>query len=112
MSEPGVHTLRGEELEKKVTVYAEGRNIDELPDHIEDLADTEVAVVELSEEHKRRVMRKLDWILVPQLTILYLLAFLDRSNSTSIPDDPESTADNQQLEMLKCTSSPKLSTST
>lgn len=82
MAEPGISVKHGVEEEKpKMTIYSEGRNLDELPEKIEDLADTEVAIVELTEEHKKRVIRKLDWTLVPQLTLLYLLCFLDRSNS-------------------------------
>lgn len=46
------------------------------------LVATELNVVELSHEEKRKVLRKLDWILVPQLALFYLLAFLDRGNST------------------------------
>jgi hypothetical protein len=71
------------EMEKShVGVLADGRRIEELPSHVEDLAQVEVQVIELPPEEEKRIMRKLDWVLVPQLTILYLLAFLDRSNST------------------------------
>ncbi|KAF2093624.1 MFS general substrate transporter [Rhizodiscina lignyota] len=48
--------------------------------HITDLEETELALVELSPAEEKRILRKVDWLLVPQLTILYLMAFLDRSN--------------------------------
>lgn len=47
----------------------------------ETLVATELELVELSDEEKRKVMKKLDWILVPQLAVLYLLSFMDRGNS-------------------------------
>lgn len=43
-----------------------------VPGEIENLAQTELDLIELSKEEKRKVMRRLDWILIPQLTILYL----------------------------------------
>lgn len=60
-----------------------GHMLDEVPDrkHLHDLEETELAVIELSPEEEKRVLRKVDFWLVPQLTILYLMAFLDRSNS-------------------------------
>lgn len=66
-----------------VEIVGGGHMIDEVPDrkHIKDLEETELALVELSPEEEKRVLRKVDFILVPQLTILYLMAFLDRSNS-------------------------------
>ncbi|GAA5903872.1 hypothetical protein JCM6882_001336 [Rhodosporidiobolus microsporus] len=36
--------------------------------------------VDYTEEEERRVVRKVDWALLPGLTFLYLLSFLDRSN--------------------------------
>ena len=54
-------------------------------EQIELLVATELELVELTEEEKRKVLRKLDWILVPQLAVLYLLAFLDRGNSEYHP---------------------------
>ncbi len=59
----------------------DGSSGEESPEHIEVLVATELELVELTEEEKKKVLRKLDWILVPQLAILYLLAFLDRGNS-------------------------------
>ncbi|KAF2100193.1 MFS general substrate transporter [Rhizodiscina lignyota] len=60
--------------------FAPGKGTHQYDENIEELVQTEVEVIELSEEEKSKVLRKIDWILVPQLTILYLLAFLDRSN--------------------------------
>ena len=40
------------------------------------------ANVEISEEEGRRIVAKVDYRLVPILALLYLVAFLDRSNST------------------------------
>lgn len=33
----------------------------------------------------KRILRKVDWRLPPVLAVLYLMSFLDRSNSTSLP---------------------------
>jgi hypothetical protein len=38
-------------------------------------------IIELSEKEQRRILRKVDWRLIPLLTFLYLVAFIDRSNS-------------------------------
>ena len=40
---------------------------------------------ELEEKESARVLRKVDLRLVPILTLLYLVAFIDRSNSTHTP---------------------------
>jgi hypothetical protein len=34
-------------------------------------------------EEQKRIMRKVDWRVVPLLTFLYLVSFIDRSNSRS-----------------------------
>lgn len=39
--------------------------------------------VELDESESARVLRKVDMRLVPMLALLYLVAFIDRSNSMS-----------------------------
>jgi MFS family permease len=44
----------------------------------------ENAMIELSEAERKRIIRKVDWRLVPLLTFLYLVAFIDRSNSKSL----------------------------
>ncbi len=33
-----------------------------------------------SDEQRKRVLRKIDWRLVPMLLILYLISFIDRAN--------------------------------
>jgi hypothetical protein len=38
-------------------------------------------IIELSEKEQKRILRKVDWRLIPLLTFLYLVAFIDRSNS-------------------------------
>jgi hypothetical protein len=45
----------------------------------------ELAAEGLSAEEQKRVIRKVDWRVVPLLTFLYLVSFLDRSNSTFSP---------------------------
>jgi hypothetical protein len=47
-------------------------------------AELEAQHVELDEAESARVLRKVDMRLVPILSLLYLVAFIDRSNSTSI----------------------------
>lgn len=39
----------------------------------------------LAETEAKRILRKVDFRLVPVLSLLYLVAFIDRSNSKSIP---------------------------
>jgi hypothetical protein len=38
-------------------------------------------ITELSSDEERRILRKVDYRLVPLLAFLYLVAFVDRSNS-------------------------------
>jgi hypothetical protein len=44
-------------------------------------AELEAQYVELDESESARVLRKVDMRLVPMLALLYLVAFIDRSNS-------------------------------
>lgn len=44
-------------------------------------AELEAQHVELDEAESARVLRKVDMRLVPMLALLYLVAFIDRSNS-------------------------------
>jgi len=44
--------------------------------------ELEAQHVELDEAESARVLRKVDMRLVPMLSLLYLVAFIDRSNST------------------------------
>lgn len=43
--------------------------------------ELEAQRVELDEAEAQRVLRKVDYRLVPMLSLLYLVAFIDRSNS-------------------------------
>jgi hypothetical protein len=45
--------------------------------------ELEAQHLELDEAESARVLRKVDMRLVPMLSLLYLVAFIDRSNSTS-----------------------------
>jgi tRNA A58 N-methylase Trm61 len=47
-------------------------------------AELDAHNVVLDEAESARVLRKVDMRLVPMLSLLYLVAFIDRSNSTSI----------------------------
>jgi hypothetical protein len=47
-----------------------------------DEAEAQVAGGAYDEAEAERVLRKVDWRLVPILSLLYLVAFIDRSNST------------------------------
>ncbi|KAK5122503.1 hypothetical protein LTR85_004087 [Meristemomyces frigidus] len=48
--------------------------LDALPDPDAGLSDEERALID------RKLVRKLDWLLIPWLTLLYLVSFLDRTN--------------------------------
>ncbi|KAF2160912.1 hypothetical protein M409DRAFT_28790 [Zasmidium cellare ATCC 36951] len=55
-----------------------------MPEHV-DVVDTKTglateAEVTWTEEEETRVRRKLDWQIVPMVTVLYLMCFLDRAN--------------------------------
>ncbi|KAL2844104.1 major facilitator superfamily domain-containing protein [Aspergillus pseudoustus] len=49
------------------------------PSH-EEQVPARVSTVEFTPEQKKKLIRKLDWIFLPQITLLYLLAYLDRGN--------------------------------
>ena len=38
------------------------------------------------EAEKRRILRKIDWRVVPSLAVMYLVSFVDRSNSKTQKD--------------------------
>lgn len=49
-------------------------------------SDTRLEAQHVDDEAEaRRVLRKVDMRLVPMLSLLYLVSFIDRSNSTSCP---------------------------
>src|ERR1700757_3765539 len=41
---------------------------------------TTLDMAQFTELHKRRILRKIDWHLVPLLSFLYLVSFIDRGN--------------------------------
>lgn len=63
---------------------SEKQRIEHLPD-AEKLSNSsrelEAQQLELDEQESARVLRKVDMRLVPMLALLYLVAFIDRSNS-------------------------------
>lgn len=89
---------------------------------IEDLGDkklssdgeVEANAVEIAEQEARRILSKVDWRLVPVLSLLYLVAFVDRSNSEAAPRpgvrDP--AANTMQSAMRRLQGSPRTSTCT
>ena len=51
--------------------------------------DSEIAQDPYFGINEKALLRKLDWKLLPALTLLYLLSFLDRSNGASLqPNRP------------------------
>jgi hypothetical protein len=42
----------------------------------------DAALVELPLDEQKRIISKLDWTILPLLSFLYLISFVDRSNST------------------------------
>lgn len=59
------------------------KNVDTLRVNVLGKADQySEAHITWTEEEEARVRHKLDWQIVPLVTLLYLLCFLDRANST------------------------------
>ncbi|KAL0261306.1 hypothetical protein SLS55_005003 [Diplodia seriata] len=56
----------------------------ELPAHLENIetntSDEQAAVPEYDAKETQRILRKVDYRLLPMLTLLYVLSFIDRSN--------------------------------
>lgn len=48
---------------------------------LEEASNSVDSHVEFPEERRKKLVRSLDWILIPQITFLYLVAYLDRGNS-------------------------------
>lgn len=69
--------LRLEDVNKEELVIKAGTSDIEIA---KDEAE-EVFVNSFSEEETSRILRKIDYRLIPILSVLYLLAFIDRSNS-------------------------------
>lgn len=59
------------EMVPRETVYA--------PNEYVSAADAEF-LAGFTEEQRKKVLRKVDWRLVPMLLILYLISFIDRAN--------------------------------
>lgn len=51
---------------------------------VEDIGEARRTVESYTDEEAARILRKVDYRLVPLLAVLYLLAFIDRGNSTSL----------------------------
>jgi hypothetical protein len=72
---------RGSLASRRDSVGKKG-SIDEKIENIEASEET-VMMPDFTEEDKKRIMRKIDFRLVPMLAVLYLVSFLDRGNSES-----------------------------
>jgi hypothetical protein len=64
---------------------AQNEKVEDFEKRSNSSAEVEAQYVELDEKESARVLRKVDMRLVPMLSLLYLVAFIDRSNSTSPP---------------------------
>jgi hypothetical protein len=69
---------------KRDPIYTDNRIEDVAEKTSNSSAELEAQHVELDESESARVLRKVDMRLVPMLSLLYLVAFIDRSNSTSV----------------------------
>lgn len=70
---------------KKEVTSTDDQKIEHLAEKPENSSgELEAQYTELDEREAQRVLRKVDYRLVPMLALLYLVAFIDRSNSTSI----------------------------
>lgn len=67
---------------KKEVTSADDQKIEHLSEKPENSSgELEAQYTELDEKEAQRVLRKVDYRLVPMLALLYLVAFIDRSNS-------------------------------
>lgn len=80
MASTGIDEKRGAELNNEQRI--ENLNAEKISTSSGEL---EAQYVELDEAEANRVLRKVDYRLVPMLSLLYLVAFIDRSNSQSSP---------------------------
>jgi hypothetical protein len=58
-----------------------GKEMDDILRTVDNGIDQQNALVELPEQDQKRIMWKVDLRMIPLLTTLYLVAFIDRSNS-------------------------------
>jgi hypothetical protein len=73
------------DIEQHVDVVDNQTNMTGSNTSSQDLGEKGVApLIELSPAEEKIVMRKIDYRLIPLLTFLYLVAFIDRSNSEHI----------------------------
>lgn len=71
-----------EHVEKKTIVrYEQEGGKSEAPDRLE-LVESAVDIPDFSDKETKRILLKLDVRLLPILALFYLLAYLDRGNST------------------------------
>jgi hypothetical protein len=72
---------------KSELIHGDDKKIEDIGDGEKKLSsDGELeANVEVSDEEGRKILSKVDYRLVPILALLYLVAFLDRSNSKFSP---------------------------
>jgi hypothetical protein len=70
--------------DKLVVEQQQTENVSEKISTSSGTGELEAQNVELEEKEAARVLRKVDMRLVPMLSLLYLVAFIDRSNSTFI----------------------------
>jgi hypothetical protein len=78
----------------KVGAEGEERRIDDVGEKRE-MSDSELeaTAIDYDGPEARRILSKIDWRLVPVLSLLYLVAFIDRSNSkASLRNRTESRA--------------------
>jgi hypothetical protein len=68
---------------KRDPTFEHGRTEDVAEKTSHSSGELEAQHLELDEAESARVLRKVDMRLVPMLSLLYLVAFIDRSNSTS-----------------------------
>lgn len=66
-------------------------------------SELEATAIDFDGPEARRILNKVDWRLVPVLSLLYLVAFIDRSNSKASAQSNASLvhADKTQLEMRR-----------
>lgn len=66
----------------KVETESEERKIEKVVDKKEGSeSELEANAIDYDGPEARRILNKVDWRLVPVLSLLYLVAFIDRSNS-------------------------------
>ena len=54
--------------------------VDHQENFMEDLKNDEASTPPYSKEEEGRAVRKLDWVLIPLLGVLYMLSYVDRGN--------------------------------